>query len=98
MRIQKETQWLCDHAKDLEKFSGKWVAFSLKGGVVAKGRSADQVLKESKKKNEKDPFLFHVPSKKTSLPASMRPWTKKGNIQQLAIKSKNSTNSVNGTK
>jgi len=64
MKIQKETQWLCDHAKDLEKFSGKWVAFSVKGGIVAKGRTVDQVLKKTKEKKETDPFLFHVPSKK----------------------------------
>ncbi len=52
MNLTKETQWLCEHARTLEKFSGQCVVFTTKDGLVS-----------GKKKSNETPFLFHVPSK-----------------------------------
>lgn len=64
MKIQKETKWLCENARNLERFSGKWVMFSTHEGVVSKGASLDHVLKSARRKrSSKSPYVFHVPSK-----------------------------------
>lgn len=64
MQLQKETKWLCENAKGLEKFSGQWVLFSAKEGLVGCGESLAQVLKAARHKKDKHtPFVFHVPSK-----------------------------------
>lgn len=52
MQLTKETQWLCEHAKTLEKFSGQCVTFTAEEGIML-----------GKKKSSETPFLFHVPSK-----------------------------------
>lgn len=52
MDMIKETQWLCEHARILEKFSGQCVVFNTKEGIVS-----------GKKRSSETPFLFHVPSK-----------------------------------
>lgn len=65
MSLTKETKWLCEHAKILEKYSGKWILFNLHEGVLCSGGSVDQVMAQQpvKGKSHKDPFIFHVPSK-----------------------------------
>lgn len=64
MDICKETKWLCENAKSLEKFSGRWVVFSSHDGLM---RSCDSVATAIKSvrpsKSKISPFLFHVPSK-----------------------------------
>lgn len=65
MEIKEETKWLCEHARSLEKFSGKWVMFSVNEGIVNSGFSLDKILKSSRKIDRGDrPFVLHVPSKK----------------------------------
>lgn len=65
MNIENETKWLCENARNLEKFSGQWVLFSVHEGVVKNGASLRAILKarhDNKIRNK--PFIFHVPSKK----------------------------------
>lgn len=64
MQLKAETKWLCEHAQQLERFSGQWVVFNVNEGVVESGFSLKQILKSSRvaKKTEK-PFVFHVPSR-----------------------------------
>ena len=63
MEIVKETKWLCENAKNLEKFSGQWVMFSVEEGVVGNSASLRSVLKTGRKLRGMDrPFVFHVPS------------------------------------
>ncbi len=64
MELTKEIKWLCENARSLEKFSGQWVMFSTREGVVSNGPSLQKVLNASKKmKPSEKPFVFHVPSK-----------------------------------
>lgn len=62
--ITKETKWLCEHARALERYSGKWILFNVRSGMVAKGASLQKVLKSSSSRSSEKPFVFHVPSKK----------------------------------
>jgi len=56
--------WLCENARKLEKFSGRWVMFNLKEGVVSSGESLERMFKLVKKhKKFRKPFIFHVPTK-----------------------------------
>jgi len=60
MTIQEEHKWLATHWKDLEPFSGKWVAV-LNGGVVASGNSFEDVWKRVKTNNmEKAPLVTYI--------------------------------------
>ncbi len=52
MNLIKETRWLCEHARLLEKFSGQNVMFNTQDGLLT-----------DKKKSSEAPFLFHVPSR-----------------------------------
>ena len=64
MKTGGETIWLCEHARALEKFSGRWVKFNVEEGLVCSGDTLNQVLSDShKKKSHFKPFVFHVPSK-----------------------------------
>ena len=64
MDICKETKWLCENAKSLEKFSGQWVVFSAHDGLKDHAGSLEGVLKSFRHaKSKAAPFLFHVPSK-----------------------------------
>ncbi len=64
MEIKAETKWLCENAKDLERFSGKWVGFNADQGLVGESLSLLKILKAATKLNaSRVPFVFHVPSK-----------------------------------
>lgn len=64
MRTKDATRWLCENARELEKFSGQWVSFNVNEGVVSKGASLENVLKHTQLKKKKDvPFVLFVPSK-----------------------------------
>ncbi|MFN0118000.1 MAG: DUF5678 domain-containing protein [Elusimicrobiota bacterium] len=67
MTLKQETRWLCQNAKRLEKFSGQWVAFHVEEGIVSKGNSLKRILDMTFSKNSRQPFVFHVPSKKELL-------------------------------
>jgi hypothetical protein len=71
--LGKETKWLCENAKSLEKkFPGQWVVFSAHEGLVSCGDSLDRVLKTThSKKNRPASFVFHVPSKEELGPPSL---------------------------
>lgn len=64
MGLPKETRWLCEHASSLEKFSGKWIAFSVERGVVSDGKTLAMVMRKMRAQQAiRKPFVFHVPSK-----------------------------------
>ncbi len=63
MNICKETKWLCENARALEKFAGQLVAFSATRGIIGRGKSFESIFKTSLPKKSA-PFVFHVPSKK----------------------------------
>jgi hypothetical protein len=65
MNICKQTKWLCENAKSLEKFAGQLVAFSATRGIVGRGESFDSIFNKSSrpKKSTPAPYVFHVPSK-----------------------------------
>jgi hypothetical protein len=72
MDICKHTKWLCENTRRLEKYAGRWVAFTTDGDDV---RSADSFTKVMRycgtKRNRSVPFVFHVPEKsaaRTALP------------------------------
>lgn len=65
MEIKSETKWLCEHARSLEKYSGKWVAFRVEDGVIKSGESLEKILSTTRKSGaHENPFVFHVPSKR----------------------------------
>lgn len=76
MGIRKETRWLCENARALEQFSGKWVMFSVEEGLVRKDGSLPRLLRSTKGLRVTDkPFIFHVPSKReldSPLPSGRR--------------------------
>lgn len=64
MNICKETKWLCENAKSLEKYSGQWVVFSAGAGLLSCSDTLPPALKSVRHtKSSSNPFLFHVPSK-----------------------------------
>ncbi len=64
MNFCKETRWLCENAKSLEKFAGQWVMFSANEGLVGNDESFLNVFRSTRsKKSKSTPFVFHVPSK-----------------------------------
>jgi len=64
MKINRETKWMCENSRVLEKYSGKWVIVNVNEGVVSSGKSLNAVLRSSKIKGPTlTPFVFHVPSK-----------------------------------
>ena len=63
MDICKETKWLCENAKSLEKYSGQWVVFSATRGLVGKASTLNNALRSFRHAKSSQPFLFHVPSK-----------------------------------
>lgn len=60
---KEEMEWLSEHSKEVEKYSGKWIAFNAKRGILASGRSAREVLQIAKSKNVKSPSIFKIPRK-----------------------------------
>ena len=70
MDICKQTKWLCENTRRLERFAGSWVAFSPEKNRVHAG-PFKQVMRFCHGKRTQIPFLFHVPSKtdlRTPLP------------------------------
>jgi len=64
MNLAKETRWLCENAKSLEKFPGQWIMFCPTDGVLCKGESLKKVLETvHRKKHPHKPYIFLVPSK-----------------------------------
>ncbi|MBV9080396.1 MAG: hypothetical protein JO102_04670 [Elusimicrobia bacterium] len=64
MEIRKETKWLCENARALERFSGKWVMFSAMEGLVRNDESLKRLMRAARKiRLSEKPFVFHVPSK-----------------------------------
>lgn len=62
--MNNETKWLCENARNLERFAGQWVKFNVHEGVVKNGSSLLSVLKAGRDAKTPDkPFVFHVPSK-----------------------------------
>lgn len=60
---KEELQWLSDHSEEVEKYSGKWIAFTAKHGIVASGTSAKDILNTFKNKGLRSPSIFKVPRK-----------------------------------
>jgi hypothetical protein len=74
MEIRKETKWLCENARALERFSGQWVLFNA-DGLVKKDGSLSRLLRAAETQVTAKPFVLHVPSKReleNPLPASRR--------------------------
>ncbi len=62
-RTQKELSWMSTHKKELEKFSGKWIAV-LDDKILASGDSVTNVMRKTKQKNIKGlPLVTKVPRK-----------------------------------
>ncbi len=60
---KEELQWLSEHSKEVEKYSGKWIVFTAKHGIVASATSAKDAFNASKTKGIKSPSIFKVPRK-----------------------------------
>ena len=78
MEFCKETKWLCENAKTLEKFAGQWVMFCASEGLLGNGESFPTVFRsfhQKKSKSASVPFIFHVPLKEelvASLPVAAK--------------------------
>ncbi len=73
MRLTKECKWFCEHASQLEKFSGEWVMFRVEEGIVCHGPTLNSVMNTVRKmkRNLTKPYIFHVPSREElSVPMS----------------------------
>jgi hypothetical protein len=66
MEIHKQTKWLCEHARQLERFSGQCVLVNVLEDTISKHESLSRVLKTVHRAapGEQRPFVFHVPSKR----------------------------------
>jgi hypothetical protein len=61
--MRKENKWLCENARSLERYSGQWVSFCPRAGVLSRGTSLSRVLRPSTRAAIGAPFVFHVPSR-----------------------------------
>ncbi len=60
---KKELNWLSEHSKEIEKYSGKWIAI-LGEQILATGDSVRSVMRDVKKKHIKGlPLVTKVPRK-----------------------------------
>ena len=64
MQLKKETKWLCENAKSLERFSGQWILFDPSEGLVGKGASLNRLLRNLRRRAAGKRFVFHVPSRR----------------------------------
>ena len=60
---KEELDWLSKNSKEIEKYSGKWIAFTAKKGILASSKNLREVMEITKKKNIKEPTVFKVPRK-----------------------------------
>jgi len=60
----QELEWLSSHPKDVEKYSGKWVAV-IKSGIIASGDSVSEVeaLLNKKRVRWDEVMLMKIPRK-----------------------------------
>ena len=58
---KEELDWLSKNSKVVEKYSGKWIAFTAKKGIIASSKNLKKVMEITKKKNIKEPTVFKVP-------------------------------------
>ena len=60
----QELEWMSSHPKEVEKFSGKWVAVT-KNGIIASGDSVSEIEASLKSKsiNLEAVMLMKVPRK-----------------------------------
>lgn len=64
MDICKHTKWLCENTRRLEKYAGRWVAFSTEKNDIRSADSFKQVMRVvGTKRVHAVPFVFHVPPK-----------------------------------
>ena len=52
--------WLAQHAKELDKYAGKWVAV-VKGRLLAVADSPKELLKNSEVREAKNPLITKIP-------------------------------------
>ena len=65
---KEELEWMSKHEKEVEKYSGKWVALLAKRGIIASGTSPREVIKKSQKKFPKErPTVVQIPRKDEEL-------------------------------
>lgn len=61
----KGLQWLNANEQQLEKFSGRWIAFLEKKGVISSGGTLEEALRKARpSKASESPYVFKVPSQK----------------------------------
>ena len=59
----KDLEWMSKHAKQLKRYSGKWVALKAGKGIIASGNSARDVMDIAKRKGVEEPLVTKVPRK-----------------------------------
>ena len=62
----QELEWMSSHPKEMEKYSGKWIAVTNKG-IVAAGNSLSEVSDAVKKMGAHDVMFMKVPRKDEEL-------------------------------
>ncbi len=60
---KEELEWMSKHEKEVEKYSGKWVAVLAKRGITGSGRSPKEAIRESKERFPERPMVMRVPRK-----------------------------------
>jgi hypothetical protein len=59
---RKELEWISQHQKEIEKYSGMWIAV-WEDKIISVGKTANEVLKVAKEKGVKEPHLTIIPRK-----------------------------------
>lgn len=57
----REIEWRRNHAEDLRALAGQWVALE-EENIVAHGRDALEVVRETRARGIKKPYIFYVES------------------------------------
>ena len=57
---ETELQWLNQHAAEVERLQGKWIAIEA-DKLIAEGDSFDAVYEAARKMGVEIPFIFRVP-------------------------------------
>ena len=59
----KDLEWVSKHAKELKRYSGKWIAVKAEKGIIASGYSVKEVMEIAKRKGVEEPLVTKVPRK-----------------------------------
>ena len=60
---KEELEWMSRHGKEVEKYSGRWIAVLADKGITGSGMSPKEAVRKSKEKYPESPLVMKIPRK-----------------------------------